>query len=251
MSIHGFWSAIGFLTRLPIPDTPYNDETVRASLRWYPVVGLVVGCIVAGGFGLWQQIFSASPLLIGVMTVVVWVALTGALHLDGLADTIDAWVGGLGDRERSLAIMKDPHVGSSAVVWLCLFLVAKIAVVACLLQSTHALASLVMACVWARLAPLWLFQLTPYVRARGLGSAMQNALTLSQLTGMTLAIALLSVWLLPPAAAFFGFGVIALIFFGLRGWMLHRLGGTTGDTAGALIELIELFFLLTVVAVNA
>lgn len=251
MSMHGFWSAIGFLTRLPIPDTPYNDDTVRASMRWYPVAGLIVGVIVAGSLALWQQVFPGSPLLAGVMTVATWVALTGALHLDGLADTIDAWVGGLGDRERTLAIMKDPHVGSSAVVWLCLFLVAKVAVVASAMQGSHAFAALIMACVWARLAPLWLFRLTPYVRARGLGSAMQGALTLSQLTGLTVAVALLSVWLLPPVASVLGFGAILLVFSGLRQWMLHRLGGTTGDTAGALIELTEFFFLLTLVAVNA
>jgi adenosylcobinamide-GDP ribazoletransferase len=251
MPLQGFWSAVGFLTRLPIPPTPYNDEIVRASMRWYPLVGALIGVLVASAFLLAYHLFPGLPLLIGVMTLTFWVGLTGALHLDGLADTIDGWVGGLGDRERTLAIMKDPHVGSSAVVWLCLFLMAKVAVISSLLAVSHTFATLLFACVWGRLAPLWLFQITPYVRAKGLASAMQNATSTPQLVAMTLAVFVASLLLLPLTSAVIGFAAVVALFFALRGWMLHRLGGCTGDTTGALIELTELFFLLTVLAVNA
>lgn len=246
--ITGFWVAMGFLTRLPIPPTPYNDEAVKASLCWYPLVGLILGGWVAfSGWGL-TQVFSASPLLAGVLSVAVWVGLTGALHLDGLADTLDAWVGGLGDRERTLAIMKDPHVGSTAVVWLGLFLFAKVAAVTVLVFSQAGLAGLALGCAAARLTPLWLFHTTPYVRAQGLGSAMQNALGISTLSALTLTVIGFCVILLSWSTTLWLMGAIVLLFSACRYWMLHRLGGTTGDTAGALIELTELGFILTLVA---
>lgn len=246
--ITGFWVALGFLTRLPIPTTPYNDEAVRASLRWYPLVGLLIGIGVAlSAWGL-MQLFSASPLLAGVMSVAVWVSLTGALHLDGLADTLDAWVGGLGDRERTLTIMKDPHVGSTAVVWLGLFLLTKVAAVTVLAGGKIGLTGIALTCATARLSPLWLFHTTPYVRAQGLGSAMQNALSLSQIVTLTLSVIIFCMLLLPLSTVVWLTGVITLLFILCRQWMLTRLGGSTGDTAGALIELTELTFLLTLVA---
>lgn len=248
VNLQGFWAATGFLTRLPIPETPYNDQTVRASLPWYPAVGLLMGLLVAGSAWLWQWLFPQWPLLMGVMTVAGWVALTGALHLDGLADTLDAWVGGLGDRERTLAIMKDPHVGSTAVVWLNLFLIAKVAAVAALASASVNLGGLALACVWARLTPLWLFLLTPYVRAQGLGSAMQDAVRLPLCATLTIGVTVLTAVALPLTAVIALMVVIPLLFALSRQWLLHRLGGTTGDTAGALIEITELVFLLTLLA---
>lgn len=244
----GFWAAIGFLTRLPMPATPYNDETVRASLRWYPLVGLLVGALVAlAAMGL-QCLFPQAGLLVAVGTITCWVGLTGALHLDGLADTLDAWVGGLGDRERTLAIMKDPHVGSTAVVWLSLFLMAKVAAVMALLDTPYGCSGLLLACAWARLSPLWLFQLTPYVRAQGLGTAMQNALSRSQCLSLSFGVILIALLLLPVWMTLLLTLTSAVLFLLCRHWMLTRLGGMTGDTAGALIELTELVFLLTLLA---
>ena len=88
---------------------------------WYPVVGLIIGLLVAGASTLFAMGVSQAPLVVNVMTVACWVALTGNLHLDGLADTLDAWVGGLGDRERSLAIMKDPMSAPAQSCGWCLF----------------------------------------------------------------------------------------------------------------------------------
>ncbi|CBL44401.1 Cobalamin synthase, alpha-ribazol-GDP exchange [gamma proteobacterium HdN1] len=270
MKPEGFWAALGFLTRLPIPETPYNSATTRRSLAWYPLVGLIIGACVSVVFAIAQVLFPNTQWLVGALTLAAWVAITGALHLDGLADTLDAWLGGLGDRKRSLEIMKDPHVGANAVVWMCIYLMLKAASIAALAENGIALAALLLAPAWARLSVPWLFYTTPYVRAKGLGSGMNKALSLEACLGLTLVVLLSSVVLLTilptsgfffattPALALFSSGariflvggILFALFLLARQWMLARLGGTTGDTAGALIELCELTFLLAFLALS-
>jgi adenosylcobinamide-GDP ribazoletransferase len=105
--------ALQFLTRLPISlaGMPAPQQIGR-SLLWYPVVGLLLGLWLVG----LQQLLGDTPLpLQTALLLAVWVGSTGGLHLDGLADTADAWVGGFGDRQRSLEIMQDPRSGPIAV----------------------------------------------------------------------------------------------------------------------------------------
>ena len=112
--------ALQFLTSLPIrlPAMPTPRQQGR-SLLHYPAVGLFLGAL------LWLAALlleGASPLLQAALLLALWVALTGALHLDGLADSADAWLGGFGDPARTLEIMKDPRSGPIAVVVLVLLL---------------------------------------------------------------------------------------------------------------------------------
>ena len=125
--------AVQFLTRLPVRlEPPPSGREVGRSLLWYPAVGLLLGAVV------WVAAALLSPLatpLAAALVLAVWVASTGALHLDGLADTADAWVGGGGDRERTLAIMKDPHIGPVAVAAIVCVLLAKYGALSALLSE--------------------------------------------------------------------------------------------------------------------
>src|SRR5690606_33030375 len=156
--------------------------------------------------------------------------------LDGLADTADAWVGGQGDRERTLAIMKDPRSGPIAVVLLVLVLLLKFAALVVLLEQ-GAWAGLLLAPWLGRaLLPLLLLT-TAYVRAGGLGQALSEHLPRQRLP-LILALHGLAMLLLG------WHGLLALLAAALSFWLLRRgfiarLGGTTGDTAGALLELGE------------
>ena len=125
--------ALQFLTRLPVslPGIP-TPEQVGRSLLWYPLVGLLLGLLLWGAHLLLGQ---ASAVLQAAIILALWVGLSGGLHLDGLADTADAWVGGFADRERTLAIMKDPRSGPIAVVVLVLLLLLKFAALFTLLQA--------------------------------------------------------------------------------------------------------------------
>lgn len=226
--------ALQFLTRLPIslPGMPPAAQIGR-SLLWYPLVGLLIGALLL----LAHYLLDGAPLLLqAALLLALWVGASGALHLDGLADTADAWVGGFGDRERTLEIMKDPRSGPIAVTVLVLLLLLKFATLVALLDA-GAWAGLVLAPWLGRaLLPLLLLT-TPYVRSGGLGAALSEHLPRERLPAVLLVNAL--------AMLVFGWsGVLALIvalaiFICVRRHLLQRLAGTTGDTAGALLELAE------------
>ena len=109
--------ALQFLTRLPVrlPGMP-EPQQIGRSLLFYPLVGLLLGLAL---LALEWVLGDTSTLLEAALLLAAWVALSGGLHLDGLADTADAWVGGYGDRERTLAIMKDPRSGPSPWSYWC------------------------------------------------------------------------------------------------------------------------------------
>lgn len=226
--------AVQFLTSLPVrlPGMP-SPEQLGRSLLWYPVVGLLIGLLL---YGLDAVLNGAPVLLHAALLLAAWVALSGALHLDGLADSADAWLGGFGDRERTLSIMKDPRSGPIAVVTLVLVLLLKFAALVALLEQQHASALLLAPWLARGLLPL-LFMTTPYVRAGGLGQALAEHLPRERLP-LVLALHALAMLLFGLSALVM---VVAglLLFVWLRRRMLERLGGTTGDTAGAMVELVE------------
>lgn len=230
-----FWIALQFLSSLPIrlPGMPAPQELGR-SLLFYPLVGLLFGGI------LWafNWLLLGTPLLLhAALLLTVWVLLSGALHLDGLADSADAWLGGFGDRERTLTIMKDPRSGPIAVVTLVLVLLLKFAALLALIEQQHAVVLIIVPLI-GRSAMLGLFLTTPYVRAGGLGQALADHLP--RLAGkQVLAVSTLACVLIAGLGGVLAVVLAALVFVWLRQVMLRRLGGTTGDTAGALLEILE------------
>jgi len=239
------WIALQFLSSLPIRLAGMPEpEQLGRSLLFYPLVGLLFGVI------LWalNLALSGAPLLLhAALLLTVWVLLSGALHLDGLADSADAWLGGFGDRERTLTIMKDPRSGPIAVVTLVLVLLLKFAALLALIEQGHGIA-LIIVPLLGRAALLGLFLTTPYVRAGGLGQALADHLPRKAgwwvLGGSALACVLIAGF-----AAFVALVISVVVFVWLRQVMMRRLGGTTGDTAGALLELLEMVVLVGLVLV--
>lgn len=226
--------ALQFLTRLPIrlPGMPAPRQLGR-SLLWYPLVGLLLGTVLLAAAGLLSGV--AVPLAAALL-LALWVLASGGLHLDGLADTVDAWVGGYGDRERTLALMKDPCCGPMAVAALVLLLLLKFAALWALLEA-GAWAALLLAPLLGRAGVLLLLLGTPYVREGGLGSAL--AAHVPQRAGWRVLLASVLACLLAGWAGLLAVAVAAALFVLVRRALLQRLGGTTGDSAGALLELLE------------
>lgn len=235
-----FWIALQFLSSLPIrlPGMPAPQELGR-SLLFYPLVGLLLGAILWG----MNWLLLGTPLVLhAALLLTVWVLLSGALHLDGLADSADAWLGGFGDRERTLTIMKDPRSGPIAVVTLVLVLLLKFAALLALIEQRH-FAGLIIVPLIGRSALLGLFLSTPYVRAGGLGQALADHLP--RLAGkQVLAVSVLACVLIAGVSGILAVVLASVVFVWLRQVMLRRLGGTTGDTAGALLELLEVTVLV-------
>ncbi|MGV8571052.1 adenosylcobinamide-GDP ribazoletransferase [Pseudomonas putida] len=230
------WIALQFLSSLPVslPGMPAPREVGR-SLLCYPLVGLLFGLL------LWlaSYLLQGTPApLHAALLLTLWVLLSGALHLDGLADSADAWLGGFGDRERTLLIMKDPRSGPIAVVTLVLVLLLKFCALWVLVEQGIG-AQLLLGPLIGRAAMLGLFLSTPYVRQGGLGQALAEHLPRQAagwvLLGCVLFCLVLGGWIVVLALA---------VFAWLRHLMCRRLGGTTGDTAGAMLELLELAVVL-------
>ncbi len=235
-----FWIALQFLSCLPIrlPGMPAPQELGR-SLLFYPLVGLLFGAVLWGLHGL----LAGTPLLLhAALLLAAWVVLSGGLHLDGLADSADAWLGGFGDRERTLEIMKDPRSGPIAVVTLGLVLLLKFTALVALIEQGGGMA-LVVAPLIGRSALLALFLTTRYVRAGGLGQALADHVPrqVGQQVLVASGVACVALGGIPGGLAVL---LAALLFVWLRRVMIQRLGGTTGDTAGALLELLEMAVLV-------
>lgn len=234
------WIALQFLSSLPIrlPGMPAPEQLGR-SLLFYPLVGLLFGVIL---WALNIALAGAPLLLHAALLLTVWVLLSGALHLDGLADSADAWLGGFGDRERTLTIMKDPRSGPIAVVTLVLVLLLKFAALLALIEQQQSTALIIVPLI-GRAALLGLFLTTTYVRAGGLGQALADHLP--RKTGwQVLAGSAVACMVIAGVSAVVALLLSVVVFIWLRHLMMQRLGGTTGDTAGALLELLEMSVLV-------
>jgi adenosylcobinamide-GDP ribazoletransferase len=227
--------ALQFLTRLPVrlEDAPRPAEVGR-SLLYYPLVGLCIGALLLSVAYVTAAIGGLLP---AALTLTVWVLVTGALHLDGLADCADAWVGGHGDRQRTLAIMKDPYSGPVAVVVVVLVLLLKFAALQRVIGQGDWVA-LTLAPVLGRTAPLLLFLGTPYVRPGGLGAPLAEHPPCRAGWWVGVGVVLIAV-LAAGARALWPLLAGVGVLLWLRAATLKRIGGFTGDVAGAGVELVE------------
>ena len=254
-----FLLALQFLTCLPVSlkAAPNPADWGRSAVA-YPVIGFLIGLLLAG---LQQLVGHADPLLQAALLTAIWALITGGLHLDGLADSADAWLGGHGDRERTLAIMKDPRSGPAAVSTLVLVLLLKFVALAGLVKAgaydpaqagfmacsgsespCGAWPALLLAPVLGRSALVALLLGTPYVRAGGMGSSISAHLPRA---AAVLALLLVAAGgLLAGKAGALALAVAAAVWLGLRWMMMRRLGGMTGDTLGAAVELTEVAVLV-------
>ena len=236
-----------FLTRIPLATrTLFDNKDYANSLAWYPVIGLVLGGLVwLSGVAL-TELSSAS--LAAALLLAVWVLLTGALHLDGVADCADAWVGGFGDREKTFQILKDPRSGPIAVVMLVLVLLVKWAALEVLLGSDQ------WSIIWlipllARGAMPYIFWRLDYASSSGLGSALVEGLSrqriLISLLFVTVAVTVALSMAMQLEILLLFVPVSLLIYLWWKHVSYQKLDGFNGDCAGALVEFLELGLLLS------
>lgn len=236
-----FALAVQFLTRLPLNiHIDISDQRLGQSVLFYPLVGLGIGSVLTlTAILLAQHALALNAALI----LTLWVLLTGGLHLDGLADCSDAWAGGLGNTERSLAIMKDPAAGPIAVIMLLLLLLLKWTALYSLLQQGQNFVPLLLAPFLGRLSILMLMLSTPYIRKNGLGHAMQAHFPQAAAQLILLSSLALCFWL---SNIYLMLTVLASILC-IRHLALQRLHGVTGDVYGASVEIIETVVLVSLV----
>jgi len=231
-----FIEALRFLTILPIK-IPFDESALKRSSRLFPLVGLFIGIISILSFLLLSKIFSRDVSLF--ITIFVWEFITGGIHIDGFADTLDGLMSRR-DREGILEVMRDSRIGTFGA--LAIFFILGIKYLA-LKGSVNIFMSLLLPPIIARFLIALSIYLFPYARREGKGSVFTNSLGKKNLAFafiITLALAVIIGRLR---------GLIALLsalFFGylFSLYLNWRIGGLTGDNYGAICEFTEAITLL-------
>jgi adenosylcobinamide-GDP ribazoletransferase len=240
-AIDGAALAVSLLTVLPV-SSRRHVANLGAAAAWFPVVGALVGAVAAATRFYADAPFGAT--VASVLAIVVLVGLTGALHQDGLADCADG-LGVRGDRERRLAVMRDPATGvfgTLALLGWGLLLTAALAQ----LGDEAAARALIVAAVVARTAALLHAAATSPARPDGLGAAFNPGRPAVAVAGVA---ALATAFLVAgPAKALAAIAAGALVALAVTIWARGSLGGRTGDTLGATVAIAEVAVCLTLLA---
>jgi adenosylcobinamide-GDP ribazoletransferase len=243
--VFGFILAMQFLTRIPIPIAcPWEKQTIRGALASFGVIGFIIGGILASTLAVTASIFPTW--ICALLIVTLWVFLTGGLHLDGLMDVADA-VGSNASLEKKLAIMKDPHVGSFAVLVAFFYLIWKVAIIYGLLIQTELslhrlLFFVILIPAISRLLPLFLLYYLPLIKQEGLAYQWKQHLTMKEVAIASFVILFFTIFF--PIMLLI-ISAYLLFFFLLRQWIMKNFKGINGDLLGASIEGGELWGLST------
>lgn len=245
--LQAFALAWALCTRVPLPQLCYprqiNGQLQSLSVLFYPMVGLLLAAmLVLLGTLLPKDIGEFFP---AVFIVTVWVLLTGAMHLDGLADSVDAYCASHKGSELTLAVFKDPACGPMAVVAVVLVLLLKVAALSVLLERGQWLAPLLVALVVSRGLIFPFMASMPYLRERGLAADMILK-PYVKAWWIASALAWLVLLLLNVPLALCVAAAAALAFLWRRLWY-KLIGGYVGDCLGALVELSEVVVLVMAV----
>jgi len=237
--------ALAFLTILPIgPRRAVAPESIAESLAWFPICGFMIGAALAAADSLLGFVFGLP--LRSILTVLSIAALTGAVHLDGLADTADA-LGAERNRQRALEIMRDSAIGSFGAIALFFVLALKVVALAGLVEGHRRSAALYLAPGLARWAMVAVSRGLDYLRSEGAGSALLQAGAESSFAFASLT-TLAAVLLAPSRRMLGACAAAAIVTLALRSFYRRWLGGVTGDLIGAAGEIVEAIVLVVMAA---
>lgn len=241
-----FFLALQFLTVIPVRFKKVSDKDIAKSMAYFPVFGLLLGLVLSG---LDQLLFTLNfaQITIDIVLVISLCVFTGGMHMDGLADTSDAFLSRK-NKEEMLKIMRDSHIGVMGVLSILSVILLKIAFLYSIDKSLKPV-SLILMCSLSRWSLVCAMFLFPYARQEGKAK--------SYIQGINLKILLIATVLaLASAIAFWQFKglcvllVIAFCTHLIGKFINNKISGITGDTLGALCELNEATVLLTILALT-
>jgi len=237
-----FLAALGFLTVAPVGKQALGHKLLKKASAFFPLAGLVLGLILAGADYVLR--LGLPDLLTATLLVALLVLLTGALHFEGFVDTCDGLFGGH-NRERRLEIMRYKDVGAYAIAGGVLLLLVKVAAISSIMGPDR-LWVLGLFPILSRWAISLALNIFPYARQEGLGMAFRGTglirIGIAGFITLTAAILLGSGGILLFAAAT---GLAVLMGVGIS----RMIGGLTGDTYGAINEVVEASLLVIAVAI--
>lgn len=233
--------ALQFLTIIPLqPSARLEERDIAHSTDFFPLVGMMI----AGFLILINLITSRylSPFVTSALILIGWVGITGALHLDGFADTVDGLSGGK-NKEEILSIMEDSSIGAKGAVFLILLLLLKFTLLVELATNyrNYALFFAPVAGRWSMVVGIYL---SSYARKKGLAKAFFSHKTGRGILWATLTTFCLGL-ILFRIEFFYVIGIVLVANLFLIIYLKRRIGGLTGDNLGALNEIIEVVTLFS------
>ena len=235
--IKHFLAAVQFLTVCPLPSTLKIDERdLGRSVPYFPVVGIIIGTAAAGLDYCLGYIL--PPPVVSTLTVIFLLAVSCALHMDGLSDTADGFFSSR-PRERILEIMRDSHVGAMGVVAIVCVLILKVTLLTAVPQAARWWV-LLLTPFAGRCALLINMAVIPYARPEGgLGTIFYSHHFRLQLAWALMALTTIGWLVAGPAGLVVGLvsSAFSIIF---AAYVKYKIGGSTGDTLGSACELTEL-----------
>lgn len=252
-----FLLALGFFTRIPVPHhVDFQEKDLSRCVKYFPLVGGIVGLIGVAAFYLAMQVFAHSIAVLISMAVTIFA--TGAFHEDGLADSADGLGGGWG-REQVLAIMQDSRLGTYGAIALFMALMAKYQ----LLVAMHAdtvMAVIICAHALSRLSAVWLMATLPYTKPSGKAKPLATEVSrvdlwVANIFGLLPLLILLALvqnslgnWRVTLSLFLWLLSAVGAVWWWWRLLLKRKLGGYTGDTLGAIQQLSEIMFYLASIA---
>lgn len=233
--------ALAFLTRIPINHGP--QISLRRSAALFPLVGALIGLI--GGLVFYLSSAILPPLVSASISILVTVAITGAFHLDGLADICDGLIGGW-NREERLKILKDSRHGTYGVAAISLQLILQVCLLSAL-SPRDGLFTLIVLHTLSRLVPIFLMLIPATSGHDGMGASVSREIGAREpLVGSLITVLLIAPimglnFLLLSAILFLTLSIFAL-------WVIRKIGGMVGDAFGAGEQISETMILFFFVA---
>ena len=233
--------ALAFLTRIPINHGP--QISLRRSAALFPLVGALIGLI--GGLVFYVSSAILPPLVSASTSILVTVAITGAFHLDGLADICDGLIGGW-NREERLKILKDSRHGTYGVAAISLQLILQVCLLSAL-SPRDGLFTLIVLHTLSRLVPIFLMLIPATSGHDGMGASVSREIGAREpLVGSLITVLLIAPimglnFLLLSAILFLTLSIFAL-------WVIRKIGGMVGDAFGAGEQISETMILFFFVA---
>lgn len=230
-------TALRFLTLVPISWRAEEDsEYFDSCMFFFPVVGLLIGCVGAVIVFLLQMVFPTS--VVAIFSIVYLAFISGCLHLDGLSDSADGLFSAR-PREKILEIMKDSRVGAMGVVVVVCVLLAKFAALSSMNGVTSCLAVFFMPIV-GRCSIIFTMAVQKYAREEGGIGALFYSDNSRKAAFMAAVMLILMLLILAPSYLLFVLGGVVMTIYLFATFCSAKIGGATGDTLGAMCELTEM-----------
>lgn len=238
--------AFQFLTRLYLPiNVEWDTANLRRSLTWFGLVGAFIGVILAGAMTLFNR-FDLIPAVAAIIILIIWIFITGGMHIDGISDMADGFFS-MRDKEKTLEIMKDSHVGAFGVITIVFLLLIKFEMLKEFIIIEKNVWLLILPPTIARIAAGLVLSFYETTKKSGLGYTFHSSdPRIFWAIGFIVTLIISSI-LNIKSLIFIGIAILASNLMAL--WAKKKIGGLNGDIYGAIVETVEVMGMVFICAV--